>query len=89
MITNPSDFITKKKIGKFLYFFPIIVDVYKVHLFNALIFETNISEQYIVANYLYDTEDSKQIYYETAFLKAAKIIKPERILEKKQHIFFD
>ncbi len=75
-----DQFIINKKIWGFLNFFPKDVCVYKVELFNALIFETDIAQKFIIENYAYDTnKNNKQIYYETAFLKRAKIIKPQLI----------
>lgn len=73
-----DQFIINKKIWGFLNFFPKDVCVYKVELFNALIFETDIAQKFIIENYAYDTNKNK-IYYETAFLKRAQIIKPQLI----------
>lgn len=73
-----DQFIINKKIGSFLKIFPKYVSVYKVELFNALIFETDIAQKFIIENYAYDTNQN-EIYYETAFLKRAKIIKPQLI----------
>lgn len=73
-----DQFITQKKIEGFLNIFPKYVDVYKVDLFNALLFETDIPQKFIIENYASDANNNK-IYYETAFLKKAKIINPHLI----------